>query len=94
MVDVALRKERLLARCDGQRVVIAQAYRRWQAPARIIDRAWTVAQFLRTHPAVVMVAVAAAMVVGRRNLFAWAGRGLIAWRAWRSLADWLRRFSA
>ena len=94
MIDVALRKERLLARCDGQRVAIAQTCRRWREPARIIDRGWAAARFLRAHPALLAVGVAAALVVGRKNLFAWAGRGLIAWRAWRSLTGWLRRFSA
>lgn len=93
MIDVARRKERLLARCEGHRLVIAQTYRRWQEPARIIDRAWAVVHFLRLHPAVLAVAVAAATVLGRRHLFTWAGRGLVAWRAWRTLAGWLRRFS-
>jgi hypothetical protein len=93
-IAVALRKERLLARCEGQRAAMAESYRRWQAPARIIDRGWAAAQFLRTHPAVLAVGVAAALVMGRRNVFTWVGRGLVAWRAWRSLAGWLRRFSA
>ena len=93
-IDVALRKERLLARCDAQRVVIARAYQRWQAPARMIDRGWAAACFLRAHPVVLAVGAAAAMIVGRRNLFVWAGRGVVLWRTWRSLAGWLRRFSA
>ena len=93
-IDVALRKERLLARCDDQRIVIAQAYRRWQAPMRIVDRGWAAARFLRAHPIVLAVGVAVAMVIGRRSLFTWIGRGVVAWRTWRSLAGWLRRFSA
>lgn len=94
MIDVARRKERLLARCEGHRLVIAQAYRRWEEPVRVIDHAWAVVHFLRLHPAVLAVAVAAAMVLGRRHLFTWAGRGLVAWRAWRMVSGWLRRFSA
>ena len=92
-IDVVRRKERLLARCEEQRLVIAQTYWRWQKPARIIDRAWAVVSFLKLHPAALAVVVAAAMVLGRRHLFTWAGRGLVAWRAWRTLAGWLRRFS-
>jgi hypothetical protein len=94
MIDVARRKERLLARCEGHRLVIARAYRRWEEPARVIDRGWAVVRFLKLHPAVLGVAVAVAMVAGRRNLFTWAGRGLLAWRAWRTFSEWLRRFSA
>lgn len=92
LIDNARRKERLLARCEGQRAQIAQTYNRWQEPVRILDRAWAVVQFLRLHPAALAVAVAAAMVFGRRLLFTWAGRGLLAWRAWRTLSGWLRRF--
>jgi hypothetical protein len=92
-LELALRKQRLLARSDEQRAAVAQAYQRWQGPARIVDRGWAVAQFLRAHPAVVAVAVVVAMVVRRRNIVTWAGRGLMAWRAWRSLSRWLGRVS-
>jgi hypothetical protein len=94
MIDVARRKERLLAQCDADRLLIARSWRRWEEPARVVDRAWAVVQFLRLHPAVVMVAVAVAALLGRRNLLTWAGRGLVAWRAWRAFSRWLRRFLA
>jgi hypothetical protein len=94
MLDVALRKERLIARSEGQRTLIAEACRRWREPARVIDRAWAGATYLRAHPALIAIGVAAAMILGRRSLFRWAGRGLVAWRAWRSVAGWVRRFDA
>lgn len=92
LIDVARRKERLIARCDGQRLLVAQTLRRWEQPARAIDRAWSVVHFLRHHPVALALAVAGAMVLGRRHLFKWAGRGLFAWRAWRTLSGWLRRY--
>ena len=81
-------------RCEGQRAAITQAWQRWQGPARIIDRTWAAACYLRAHPVVLGIGVVAAMIAGRRNLFVWAGRGLVAWRTWRSVAGWVRRFSA
>jgi hypothetical protein len=92
LIDVARRKERLIAQCEGQRLLVAQALRRWEEPARAIDRAWSVVHFFRLHPVALAVAVAAAMVLGRRHLFKWAGRGLFMWRAWRTLTTWLRRY--
>jgi len=93
-IDVARRKERLIAQCESQRLLVAQSLERWKEPARVIDRTWATVRFLRLHPAVLAVAVAAAVVLGRRHLFTWAGRGLMAWRAWRSLSRWLARASA
>jgi hypothetical protein len=93
-IELARRKERLLARCEEQRATVAKTYRRWQEPARIIDRGWAAARFARAHPATLAVAVMVAMVLGRGNILRWAGRGLVAWRAWRSLSRWLGRISA
>jgi hypothetical protein len=94
MIDVARRKERLVARCEGQRVLVAQACVRWREPARIVDRAWSVVRFLRLHPAALVAGAAIAMVLGRRHLLKWAGRGIFAWRTWRAVSGWLRRFNA
>ena len=91
LIDVARRKERLIALCEGQRMLVAQTFQRWEEPARVVDRAWSVVQFLRLHPVALALAVAASMVLGRRHLFKWAGRVVFAWRAWRTLSAWLRR---
>ena len=93
LIHIARRKERLLARSEGQRAAVVQAFQRWEQPARAVDRAWSVVRFLQLHPVALAAAVAAAMVLGRRHLFKWAGRGLFAWRAWRTLSVWLRRHS-
>ena len=93
MVKLAGRKAGLTARCEGQRAVIAAAYRRWEEPARLVDRGVAGVRALRAHPALAGVAVLAAAVLGRRKLFRWVARGLMTWRAWRGLLGWMRRFS-
>lgn len=92
LIDVARRKERLIALCEGQRRLVAQTFQRWEEPARVIDRTWSVVDFFRLHPVALAIAVAVVTVLGRRHLFKWAGRGLFVWRAWCTLSAWLRRF--
>ena len=94
LIELARRKERLIARVAGQRTVIADAYHRWQKPASMLDRGVAVARFLKSHPLLLAIGVAVAAVVGRRNLLQWAGRGWVLWRAWRTGGEWARRFVA
>jgi hypothetical protein len=93
-MKLAHRKAGLTARCEGQRAAIAAAYRRWEEPARLIDRGVAAVRVLRAHPVLVGVAVFVAAILGRRRLFRWVGRGLLTWRAWRGLLGWMRRFSS
>ena len=93
MMAVARRKERLLARCEGEREAMSEAFRRWAGPAQLIDRVVATARTVRSHPALVGVAMLVAAVLGRKRLVRWAGRGLMTWRAWRGLLAWMRRIS-
>ena len=91
LLDFAGRKERLIARAAQQRAEIAAAVLRWDKPISVLDRGLAAARFLKEHPLVVVAASTAVIVLGRRNLLRWTGRGLIAWRAWRSVNAWTRR---
>lgn len=94
LIELARHKERLIARAGQQRTAIVAAFRRWEKPAAAIDRGIAVAHFLRAHPLLLAAGLAVAAVLGRRNLMRWLGRGLVAWRTWRSLGAWVRRFRA
>ena len=94
MMQLARRKAGLAARCEADRRVIAGGYRRWQEPARLIDRGVAAVRVLQAHPVLVGAAVLVAAVLGRRKLFRWAGRGLVVWRAWRAALSWMQRFRA
>ena len=94
LIELARRKERLIARTAAQRSVIADAYHRWQMPASMVDRGVAVARVLKSHPLLLAIGVAVAAAVGRRGLLHWIGRGLVAWRTWRALGAWVRRHGA
>ena len=88
MIEIARRKERLIARCAAQREAVAGVFRELRQPIAIADRALAVVRFLRAHPVLVVVAVAAVVAFRRHSLLALAARGLAAWRTWRVIAAW------
>ncbi len=94
LIELARHKERLIARAGQQRAEIIDAFRRWEKPAAAIDRGIAVARFLRAHPLLLAAGLALAAALGPRNLIRWLGRGLVAWRTWRSLGARVRRFHA
>ena len=91
-IEVARRKERLIARAEAERDVIAASFRRLEAPAGVIDRGLAVIHFLREHPLLVAAGVSAIVAIRGRGLLSMAGRGFAAWRVFRSLAAWAARF--
>lgn len=91
LIELARRKERLIARIEQQRIVISVACLQWRKPLSVVDRGIAIAIYLKSHPLVLAAGVAAAAIVGRRNLLHWAGRGLFVWRAWRSMNAWARK---
>ena len=85
LVDIARRKERLVARSQLQRDAIAANVRELQGPIDVADRVLGVARFLRAHPVLVAAAVAAVFVFRGRGLTGLAGRAFSAWRLWRTV---------
>jgi len=86
MMEVARRKERLIARAARERAQIAAATRRWEQPLGVVDQALAAGRYLRAHPLLLVALVAAVVALQRRNLLRWAGRGFTAWRTWRVLS--------
>jgi hypothetical protein len=94
LIELARRKERLVARAAVQRAEIAAAFHRWQGPIGIADRALAAGRFLRAHPVLLVVALAVAAVLGRRRLLGLASRGFAVWRLLRALRAWMGKLGA
>lgn len=90
-IELAHRKERLIARAAAQRETIADAFRALEKPVGVIDRAVAATRFLRAHPLLVAAVVAGVVALRRRSLVGLFTRGLAAWRIWRSLRTWSGR---
>lgn len=91
LAEITRRKERLIGRAAAQRAAMADAWHYWQQPAHAVDRGIAAARFLKSHPLLVGVGVAAAVVLGRRNLLGWISRGWVMWRALRSFTAWAKK---
>lgn len=91
LVECARRRERLIARAQRERTEIANALARWGKPLGAIERGIAVARYLKAHPILVVSALAVAVVLGRRGIVRGLGGGLVMWRAWRSVREWMRR---
>ena len=61
---------------------------------RGIARINAVGQYIKKHPALVAIGVAALLVVRGRRVFRWAKRGFFAWQSWRALRERLAMFGA
>ena len=94
LTDVLVERERLLARCEQQRVAVADACRGLVGPAQFLDRICAGGRYLARHPLAVVGIVAAAVVLRGRSLLSLAIRGIGLWRLlhrFRTLARSLQR---
>lgn len=87
---IAARKAVLIERIEAQRGQLAAVGAQLERPFALADKLVEAGHYVKTHPWIAGVAVAATVVLGRRNLFRWVGRGFTLWRGWRFASRWLR----
>jgi NhaP-type Na+/H+ and K+/H+ antiporter len=83
LAQIYLRRERLLARSAAQRDEMALLLTPLKGPLAIADRGLAVAQYVRAHPAAVVIAAAVFVVLSPRRAFRWSRRAFVAWRGYR-----------
>lgn len=83
LAQVRVRREKLLAKAAAQRDEMALLLEPWQGPLALADRGVTVAAYLRGHPSIVVLAVAALVVLAPKRAFRWARRAFAVWRGYR-----------
>jgi YqjK-like protein len=89
--QIAVRRERLLAKAAAQREEVALLLTPWHAPLAVADKGLSVAAYLRAHPSIVIVAVAALVVLSPKRAYRWARRSFAVWRGYRWAANALYR---
>jgi hypothetical protein len=89
-VALALRRERLLGRIAAERDQAARDLAHLKKPLAAADMLVSGVQFLKDRPWIAGVAAAAAVVAGRKRLWAWSERAWTAWRLWSRARRWLR----
>jgi hypothetical protein len=85
--EIMRERERLLMRCDAQRLELAETIDQLQGPLKAADRAVEGINYLRAHPLVFGAVAALLVVVGTRGRWSWLRRGFILWRAYRAFGS-------
>lgn len=89
--DLHRRRDRLVLKSAAQRDTVTRHVRALERPLALVDRGLTALQYLRAHPAYLVVGIAVVVALRPRRALVWAGRGLAAWRAYRLGAAQIRR---
>lgn len=89
LVELHLQRGRLLERIGTQRSALAQQLAPLQntfaLPQRLAAAAQQGREYVRAHPLVMTAAIAALVVLRPGQVLRWSQRGLLAWKAWRTL---------
>ena len=89
LLDLAIRRGRLIERIANQRAALSRELQPvcgvLHTADQTIARARTITGFLKSHPGLVLAAVALLVALKPRRAWRWAKRGFLVWRTWRSL---------
>ena len=93
LIELHLQRGRLLERISTQRILLAQQVAPLRSTFDLPDRVamrWQQGQeFVRQHPLVMTLAVASLLLLRPAPLLRWTQRGLVVWKAWRSLRQFV-----
>lgn len=94
LVELIRRRERLLMRADAQRAALTEVALRWSTPFSLFDRGMAAVRGIKSHPVLVLAAVAGLALLRPRSAMKWAGRSWVLWRFWRSsrIVQWFREY--
>jgi hypothetical protein len=85
LLELATRHGALKSRIDEQRRVLARHSVPLEAALARGDAVLKGVDWLKHHPAAVVVAVSAAIIVRPRRTLRWARRGYFLWRGWQAI---------
>ena len=89
-VELARRKEYLIAQSGRDRETIAALGARLEQPFALADKAVEAGNYVKAHPWIAVATAAFAGIVGRRHLMRTVGWAWALFRTWRAVSPWLR----
>jgi len=94
--ELHLQRGRLLERIATQRAALSYEVQPVHAALdkadRLLDRVHAVTNYVKRHPSVTALAVAALFVLKGKRIWRWSSRIFSVWRTWRALRDELLLF--
>lgn len=95
LIDIGIRRGRLLERIAHQRAALSRdvqpVCRVLHTADQAVARVRTASDFLKSHPGLVLAAVALLVVLKPRRAWHLAKRGFLVWRLWRTLREQFAR---
>ena len=91
LLELALKRERLIERCGGQRERLVETSRGLRRLCAAGDRAMAAGRSLRRNPEWVIAASVALAVVRPKRAWRLLKSGFVAWRIWRAIRKYLPR---
>jgi hypothetical protein len=79
------RQQHLIARSDEAREALANEFAQWERPSHMLDKVLDVVMYVRAHPALLAVGVAAIVAIQRRGWWGWVRRAVGLWRLLRTM---------
>jgi hypothetical protein len=80
LIEIALRRERLIAQAAQQRTALAQSVQPWRTPLALADQGLVALRYLKQHPAWVAGGVAVVVMLRPRAVGKWVGRVWLLWK--------------
>lgn len=91
---LATRHGALKARIAEQRLSLAEQVRPLEAALSVADRGVAGVDWLKRHPGAVGGAFAVLALLRPGRAWRWAKRGLVVWRGWQGVKQYLQRATA
>jgi len=89
-VELARRKEYLIAQVGRDRETIVALGARLERPFALADKAVEAGHYVKAHPWIAVATAASAGILGRRHLWRAVGWSWALFRTWRVVSPWLR----
>ncbi len=88
---IRARRERLIAKAEMQRDIVARDVAALAPAVRVVDRGIGAVAWLRAHPAVLVIGAGVMLVLRPGRTLRWSLRLFSAWQAYRRITERLGR---
>lgn len=84
-IQLAERRQYLLAQIAAQRAALAQDFEPWRAPLALADRGMVILGYIKRYPALLLGATLMVTTLRVKHADRWLQRGWVVWQLGRSL---------
>jgi hypothetical protein len=80
LLQIAERREHLVAQAAAQRGAIARDIEPWRIPLVLTDQGLTALRYIKSHPKLTLGGIALLAVLQPRQVGKWLARGWVSWQ--------------